>query len=428
MRMPWLIRARDELVNAPLEAILHPSRWRLKCIGLLLMFGHPLFGWIWKVWLPQPFENLWLRMSLSILSLPFLFDMWSADISSKATRVLFSLNCFIQLPLMFSWMYFCNSGNTVWLASVSAMILIYYHITDWRLATLGTAFGGILGWVLFDLLGPATPPMTLEQVSVNAVIIAFAWFTAFALGFSSANLRRGQLQQTLNTIGIMAHELRTPLSTMSLVGDALRGESRTPDGGVVSERLDRLSQRLHVVVRNMNRQIDTQIANARLTRLPTHKETTSASQLVREAVFNYPYRSTRERECVNLRVHRDFFFRCSPALFAQVIDNLLKNAFKSLAAANSSLAPGDLTVEVGVLQMRGHIVVSDRGRGLDAAHRNRIFELFFSTDKGAGHGLGLPFCKRVVQTVGGFIRVASTPGQGATFTIVIPLSTRGSDE
>ncbi len=45
------------------------------------------------------------------------------------------------------------------------------------------------------------------------------------LGISSSNLRREQLNYTLGTMGIMAHELRTPLATMSLIGDAIRGEA-----------------------------------------------------------------------------------------------------------------------------------------------------------------------------------------------------------
>ena len=46
------------------------------------------------------------------------------------------------------------------------------------------------------------------------MVIAFCWFMGLLLGLSSSNLRREQLNHTLGTMGIMAHELRTPLATM----------------------------------------------------------------------------------------------------------------------------------------------------------------------------------------------------------------------
>jgi two-component system CAI-1 autoinducer sensor kinase/phosphatase CqsS len=217
-------------------------------------------------------------------------------------------------------------------------------------------------------------------------------------------------------MGIMAHELRTPLATMSLIGDAMRSQAANDD------QLDSLALRLHTLVRNMNHQIDTQIANARLLRLPENRGSVPAAQLVRDVVRDYPYRSARERDCVCIDVRRDFQFTASHVLFSQVIDNLLKNAFRSLAAASTPSQPGDLVIEVGALQDRGRIVVTDRGVGIDAALQPQIFEPFFSTDRRSGHGLGLAFCQRVVHGAGGSIHVKSTAGRGAAFTIELPVA------
>ena len=60
---------------------------------------------------------------------------------SRLAAAIFTIIFWITLPWFFSWMYFCNSGNTVWLASLGAMFLIYYHLTDWRIATLGIVSG-----------------------------------------------------------------------------------------------------------------------------------------------------------------------------------------------------------------------------------------------------------------------------------------------
>lgn len=413
--------ASNEVVRPLLEPILHPSRWRIRALGLSTAFGHPIFYWIWAKLLPQPYENLWMRLLMSALGVSLLvFPSITASPPSKSGAAIFTAIFWITLPWFFSWMYFCNNGNPVWLASVAAMLLIYYHLTDWRLATLSTISAMLIAWVLFRVAGPETPGLSAEQVATNAVVIAFSWFMGVVLGISSSNLRREQLNYTLGTMGIMAHELRTPLATMSLIGDAVRGEASRCESDT-RQTLEELMKRLHALVRNMNHQIDTQIANARLMRLPTHKEAVSAADVVREAINSYPYRSSRERDSVVLQVHANFLFAGSHALFLQVVDNLLKNALRSLAAAGAASQPGDVMIEVGLTGNRGRIVIADRGVGMSADLQARIFEPFFSTDRGSGHGLGLAFCQRVIHGAGGAIRVRSQLTRGASFTIELPI-------
>jgi two-component system CAI-1 autoinducer sensor kinase/phosphatase CqsS len=412
--------ASNEVVRPLLEPVLHPSRWRIRALGLTTGTGHTLFYWIWAHLLPQPYENLQLRLIMSALGLSLLvFPSITATPPSRASAAVFTAIFWITLPLFFWWMYLCNAGNAVWLASTGAMFLIYYHLTDWRIATLGSVSGMAAAWVMFRAFGPDTPELGFEQLATNTVVIAFSWFMGLVLGISSSNLRREQLNYTLGTMGIMAHELRTPLATMSLIGDAVRSSAHEA-GEATGQKLEKLGVRLHTLVRNMNHQIDMQIANARLMRLPRHKDVVSAADLVREAVATYPYRSNRERDSVSLKVHNEFRFRGSQALFSQVIDNLMKNALRSLAAASTASQPGDLLIEIGTAHNRGRIVITDRGVGMDTELQALIFEPFFSTDRGTGHGLGLAFCQRVVQGANGTIRVRSAPLKGAIFTIELP--------
>lgn len=419
--MAWL-KPLSDLLSGSVVPILHPSPWRLRWLGAFTLIGHPLFFWIWGHWLVQPYENAPLRVAMAATGLALIANPVSRDPTSRLAVTAFTAVFWIQLPVFFSWMYLCNGGNTVWLASVGAMLLIYYHVTDWRVATVGVASGGLFAWLLFLAVGPQGIPVSSEQFAVNAVVIAFCWSAALLLGISSANLRREHLKHTLTTIGIMAHELRTPLATMSLVGDAMRPDPLPGPRSEADEKLAKLSQRLHALVRNMNHQIDSQIANARLNHLQGHAELVSAATAVRDIVHNYPYRSQRERECVVVQVRRDFAFRSSRALFGQVIDNLLKNALKALAASSRAASPGDLTIEVSVVGRQGYVAVKDRGTGIDPELQARIFEPFFSTDRGTGHGLGLAFCQRVISAAHGSIQVHSTPGQGTEFSIELPLA------
>jgi two-component system NtrC family sensor kinase len=67
------------------------------------------------------------------------------------------------------------------------------------------------------------------------------------------------------------------------------------------------------------------------------------------------------------------------------------------------------------------VTVQDNGSGIAAEHLERIFDPFFTT-KDHGTGLGLSLCHDVVTQHGGSIKVESKAGQGATFTVILPLS------
>ncbi len=414
----WLL---DEVVHAPVEPILHPSRYRLLWIGAFTFVGHLVIYGIWGHLVPQPYENVWARLVMAFLALIYVLPRISRDPSSTASGRLFSLATWIQLPWFFTWMYWMNGGNAAWLGSVAAMILIYYHATDWRLATLGLITGGIAGWATAEFIGGSTRPF--EEPLANVVVISFSWLMGLMLGFSSANLRRARLLNTLSTMGVMAHELRTPLATVNLMGDVLRNLVQHDVPEAKRKKLDELATRLQNLVRSMNRQIDTQISNAQLMRLPREQSLIMAAELVQEVVSQYPYRSSRERDCVQVHIQGDFCFSASRPLFAQVLTNLLKNALHALAAASTAPSPGDLRVDVGLHHGKGRIAVSDDGIGITQEQQQRIFEPFFSTQSGAGNGLGLTFCKNVVEAAQGRLSVHSQAGLGAVFMIDLPLHT-----
>jgi hypothetical protein len=414
----WLM---DEVVRAPLEPILHPSRERLQWLGAFTVFGHALFAYLWGTLIPQPYENVALRLLIAAMGISLLLPAVTHDLSGRHAVWVFGVCSWLQLPLYFFWMYWMNHGSAVWLASVACMIVIYYHLTDWRIASLGMVGGILLSLLLASphaLPGP-DPAMGLDHL----VVLGFAWVSSLLLGASSANLRRTRLTNTLSTMAVMAHELRTPLATLNLMSDVMRTLASSDLPESKRRKIEDLAARLQNLVRNMSRQIDTQMSNARLMRLPREQSRIHAANLVSEVIHGYPYSSTRERECVRLNIQSDFCFLGSRALFAQVLTNLLKNALHSLASANNAPKPGDLRVDVGQHRGKGRIAVSDDGVGIPHSRQARIFEPFFSTQVGIGHGLGLTFCKNVVETAHGSISVHSEPAMGAVFMIDLPLHT-----
>jgi len=74
------------------------------------------------------------------------------------------------------------------------------------------------------------------------------------------------------------------------------------------------------------------------------------------------------------------------------------------------------------------LTVSDTGFGIDPENATKIFQPFFTAKKRRGLGLGLSICDRIVRTHGGTITVRSRPGEGATFSVRLPLKKGSADE
>jgi two-component system NtrC family sensor kinase len=103
--------------------------------------------------------------------------------------------------------------------------------------------------------------------------------------------------------------------------------------------------------------------------------------------------------------------------------NLVMNAVEaSRAGGVVEVATRSVPAEAAL-----EFVVSDAGAGIPEEHLTRIYEPFFSTkEEGKGVGLGLAVVYGIVQAHGATIDVASTPGEGTTFTVRFPLATRAA--
>jgi two-component system, CAI-1 autoinducer sensor kinase/phosphatase CqsS len=423
LRDKLVSRIVEETVRAPFEPILHTSTTRLKYIGIFALLGQPFFGWLWTYAIPQPYENLPARICVALLGLVLTSKHYTARPEAFRTQWVFNLIMWIELPLLFMWLYTMNTGNVAWFSSVVVMIVLYYQMVDWRLATGGliaaaaAVYGGQEAWGSVNWQDFKLP-------SDQKVVLLFATSSAFTLAVSSANLRRKRLEDSLATMAIVAHELRTPLATLSMLGDALRNESKLQSDESESERLDNLATRIYSLSRSMNQQIDTQIANTSLLHLSSPKEPLLASDIVGSALTQYPFRGHREKQVITVNKINDFSFESSGRLFTQVMINLLQNAFRAVAATQRQAKPGDIHIEIDQRDNRGYFKVIDQGTGIRAELLNQIFEPFFSTQTETGHGLGLAFCRRVVTASSGRIHVQSSPGKGTTFTIELRLKSK----
>ncbi|MEO6580446.1 MAG: HAMP domain-containing sensor histidine kinase [Sphingomicrobium sp.] len=106
-----------------------------------------------------------------------------------------------------------------------------------------------------------------------------------------------------------------------------------------------------------------------------------------------------------------------PRAIVQILVNLLGNAVRH------SPAGAQVTVTLDATDRQALVTVADQGSGIDPADQERIFGKFERVGEGAGDaGLGLAIARRLANSMGGDVTLVSAPGEGARFTLGLPLA------
>jgi heavy metal sensor kinase len=216
-----------------------------------------------------------------------------------------------------------------------------------------------------------------------------------------------------------SHELRTPLTAIRTETEVALGKPLAPAeyqqllGSVLEEceRLTRLTEQLLALAREDAGAVG-----------PSHN-TLDLSALVQDIVETMRPLA----EAKGLRLHTQpngqLLLSGDAARLRQVFYNVLENAIKYTPA-------GGLVTVVCEEQSRGAVVtVRDTGIGIPAEHLPHVFDRFYRVDKArsrseGGTGLGLSIAQRIALAHGGQIELASTPGQGSTCTVRLPLGSK----
>jgi signal transduction histidine kinase len=109
--------------------------------------------------------------------------------------------------------------------------------------------------------------------------------------------------------------------------------------------------------------------------------------------------------------------RVDPVQAGQIILNLLTNAVQSINGGG-----GRIIIRASIAGDQVQCEVADNGSGIAREHLDKIFEPLFTT-KARGIGLGLAVSRQLARANSGELTVSSTPGQGATFRLWLPIAT-----
>jgi len=216
-------------------------------------------------------------------------------------------------------------------------------------------------------------------------------------------------------VGIVAHDLRSPMTVIAGFADILRsgGDQLAPH-----ERDDYLA-RISSNVKQLAELVEDvlQVARIESGELTCEGEPFDLAKLVRDTASELT--GTQRARPLNLAIANDL-----PAAFGdarrqwQVLSNLVGNALK--------FSPEDTPIDIRVTRKEDliEVEVEDHGRGMRPEDAHRVFEKFVrSSHDGApvaGTGLGLYIARSLVEAQGGTISVESYEGRGSTFRYTVP--------
>ncbi|RYF92402.1 MAG: histidine kinase, partial [Chitinophagaceae bacterium] len=207
----------------------------------------------------------------------------------------------------------------------------------------------------------------------------------------------------------IAHEVRNPLTNISLAAEQVRelGES-TEDRDLLLDMIDRSATRINQLVSDL-------LNSTRVEQLEYIQ--TDINILIDEAL-----ELAQDRlDLSHINLSKDY----SSSLPGILIDtgkiklaflNIIVNAIESIEGGR-----GELSIRTYAANDKCHIEFRDNGIGMDEDTQLKLFEPYF-TGKPQGNGLGLTHTQAIILNHKGSINVYSKPGQGSTFTIILPFN------
>lgn len=256
--------------------------------------------------------------------------------------------------------------------------------------------------------------MLMLSLFLVAVIAVSFFFILFNL------LRQKRLSEMkTDFINNMTHEIKTPISTISLACEMLSDKTTILDAGqqtgfvtIIAEENKRLAAMAEKIL---------QTAIIDRGRMELKMERTDIHLLIEKSVNNIKLLVDQKEGIVHLNLKAAHHFaEVDPVHFENVVFNLLDNAIK--------YSPHHPEITVKTENTNGHFVlfIFDNGIGIEKKELKKIFDSLYRVPTGnihnvKGFGLGLCYVKAIISSHKGSISVDSEVGKGTTFIIKIPV-------
>jgi signal transduction histidine kinase len=400
--------------------------------GIFGIINYPLFYFVWSTISQQPYENVGLRSLAGFLSLGLLLKKYWPQKLQAYLPIYWYLTLLFCLPFFCTFMFLKNQGSEGWVLNGMLVLFLLILIVDWVsfawLLTVGIITGSVYYLFLFgkisiindDLFGPFSS-------YIVAIIIGMVF---------SRNRENLRLKEKVNSITTLsasiAHELRTPLASINngasgvkeYLPSLINAYNAAKDANILVEPIPPLQ------LNDLNNLLEDVIAEAKFSntvvdmllikvRQPDIAQKDfmlcSMKEIINETLRRYPF-DIDELALVIWDNDADFTFKGNELFMTHIFFNLLKNALYHIKAARK----GNVHIWLELGDKMNKLYFKDTGTGIPAKYMPHLFTQFF-TKSHRGTGLGLTFCKLVMESFGGSIICRSIEGEYTEFVLSFPV-------
>jgi len=220
----------------------------------------------------------------------------------------------------------------------------------------------------------------------------------------------------------VAHEINNPLAVIGEISGYLNDLIEEKEDLDVGELVDELRHWLPKLAKHVERGRN---ITYRMLRFARKSEASVNVVEVSKALEEVVPFLNKEAKLAGVTIHRDFqpelpSVHVEEMQLQEIFLNLMTNAIQAMRQRGQ----GNIWLSTRAADGKVLVEVRDDGPGIAEAVQDRLFDPFVTTKPpGQGTGLGLSICYAIVKRYDGEIRVDSRPGQGATFTVVLPAGT-----
>ncbi len=419
-------RASKEFYNQ-----IQPQLKTLAWVGLL---GMPLTYFYWIIVHPRTYDNLTIRLIGSVICIPILINKLPSSLSKHLpTYSIIALT--YNLPFFFNYMLFKSEFDRIWeLTTLLSLMLLMFIVNAWGLVLIIYITGLLLGFSVYALTTETIvwPESPLTLLS----IYGFAFVAGSIFNHKTAIINQERINSVTSVAFNIAHELRTPLLGIKSAAVALKKHLPAIfDGYLLAQksklavkpirdshyqRLQNITERIITETDNSNIFIDMLLINTNYKIVTQSEEVFSMATCVNNAINRYPFQTLHEKEKIHWKssLENDFLCLANEILISHVIFNLLKNSIYSIKSANK----GEIFIYLKPGSHYNELHFKDTAEGIPPQQIATIFNRFSTTKSyGAGSGIGLAFCKDVMENFGGKIRVKSEYNQFTEFSLYFPV-------
>ncbi|MEU1510774.1 HAMP domain-containing sensor histidine kinase [Streptomyces sp. NPDC005811] len=297
-----------------------------------------------------------------------------------------------------------SSANTGRVAGVAALVLV---LTVAVTVTVGTRLVRPLRALTDAARRPARQHLRVPVTTHDEI-------GRLAAAFNDLAERRERVEdQRRAMVSDVAHELRTPLSTIRSWLEAAQDGLAVSDEAFVASLLEEALLLQHIVDDLQH------LAQADAGRLRLHPEPLSLRELLDHVAAAHRGGAEAAGVTLTTRIEDTPALHADPARLRQAVGNLLSNALRH--------TPPGGTVTLRCRRTGDEVVieVADTGTGIAAEDLPRVFDRFWRADKSrsrqtGGSGLGLAIVRQLVEAHGGTVSVTSTPDAETVFTLRLP--------